>query len=393
MPKTKKNIPIHTRNSDDELSDIQQLANFLVTTETSETAESLVKLAISQSLGAHFQYRLTQTQTTLKDKKLTQALKTDIRDDTVKHLLQERAILAVNKALTQSGVDCIWLNGVALGYSVYPDPQLRVKDTLDCLVAADDVPKAQKVLTSLNFYEPEKESDAYTLSRLPIELHHERHSNLRLVLHQHVIGYGGRATITNERLNMWRANTITFELKEQTFFMLRPEHHFLYLCAQGFLHNGQSTVGLRDLLDLDLLLTTYDLDWKWIVAEASELQWTYLVTYVLELVENYFDTPIPDNIFEALEKQSRADEFMSRIVLKQDNNYEQESVLSYLWQLNVIDMLRTILQLIFPPKRYIRQRYSVRPKRITAPFYVHHIVTHLAQIPIAIIRRIMSLFQ
>ncbi len=393
MPKTKKIIPIPSQNSDDELSDLQQLADLLITTEISESPDSYVKLAISQSLSAYFLHRLTQTQTSLQDKKLIEALKTDIRDNTVNHLLQERATITINKALTQSNINCIWLNGAALAYTVYPDPRLRVKETLDCLLSLDDVPKALKILTSLNFYEPEQEQDTYTLTRLPIVLHHERHSNLRLVLHQHVIGYGGRATITDERLNMWRENTITFDLKEQTFSILRPEHHFLYLCAQGFLHNGQSPVGLRDLLDLDLLLTTYDLDWKWLLAEASELQWTYLVTYVLELVQDYFDTPIPDSIFEALEKQSRADEFMSRIVLKQDNNYQQESILSYLWQLNFIDMLRTILQLIFPPKRYIRQRYSLRPKRVTAPFYVHHIVTHLAQIPIAIIRRIVSLFQ
>jgi len=393
VPKTKKFTPIHSQNTNVELSDIQQLANLLITTDITEPPDSLVKLAISQSLGAFLLHRLTQTQTTLQDKELIQALKTDVRDSAIVHLLQERALLAVNKALTEANINCVWLNGVALSYTVYPTPQLRVKDSLDCLITPDDLPNTLKILKSLNFTEYEESPEAYTLSRLPIQLHHRQHTHLRVVLHQHVIGYGGRVTISDERLNTWRDNTISFDLQDQTFFILRPEHHFLYLCARGFLHNGQSAVELRDLLDLDLLFTTYDLDWDGLLAEVSDLQWTHLVAYVLNLVQDYMETPIPDHIFEALHKQSKTDEFMNYAVLKHDSNYDNDSALTYLWQLSFRDKLWAIIQLVFPPKRYIRQRYSIRSKRVTAPFYVHHIVTHLAQIPIIIIRRIVALFR
>jgi len=390
VPKTKKFIPLQSQRQDDEKSETHQLAKLLVTTGILESPDALVPLAISQSVDSFLLHRLAETQTNLQDYTQIQTLKTNTRDNMVLHLIQERAMLTVNQALTQANINCIWLNGKALGYMIYPEPHLRVTDTVECIIAPDNMPSVVKLLQSIGYYQPDSAHDSYHQS---VQLYHRQHAQLRLVLHEQLKGYSGRALISDERLAQWFDDPLQFKVKEQNLITLQPEHHLLYLCANGFLHDGQSIIGLHDLLDLHLLLTTVDLNWDGLIAEAVELQWTYLVAYVFDVVCDYFDTPISTDVLAALHKQNKADQFMRRIVLNYHDDSQAESVFQYMGQLGIRDKIKTAVQIFFPPKRYIRQRYSIRAKRATAPYYVYRILSYLITMPIKIIRRVLSLLK
>ena len=390
MPKTNKFIPLNSRRADGNFSDAHQLAKLLVTEGLVESPDRLVPLAISQSLGSFLSHRLTQTQNALQDYSQIQALKAETRDNMVLHLRQERAMLAVNQALSQAKINCLWLDGVAVGYTVYPEAHLRVKQTLDCLISSDDIPSAVKILQSLNYDQADTTDDSYTHAHLPIILSHRQDPQLRLVLHQNMKGYSGRNTIPDERLSIWLNEVTSFDSQQQTFFTLKPEHQLLYLCAQGFLYDGQSVIGLIDLLDLHLLLTVHDLDWDELIAEAVDLQWTYLLAYMLNVVRDYFYTEIPPTVLKALQNQNKADQFMRRVVLNYHEDSQEDSIVQYFKQLSVGEKVKTAIQIIFPPKRYIRQRYAIRAKRATIPYYIYRILRYILSIPFAILKRLIS---
>jgi hypothetical protein len=393
VSKTKRFIPLYSRTSDNEAGDRHQLAKFLVSADALESPDDYVQLAIKQSLGSYFLHHLLQTETLLEDDSHVLALKTDTRDNMVLHLIQERAMLAVNQALNEADINCIWLKSAPLSYTVYAKPHLRVKEEIECFVASDDMSNALRILKLLNYYPSEKSNDSYTHARLPITLQHEQQPQLYLTLHQHMIGYSGRPLISDDRFAAWLEHTISFELQRTSFLTLNPEHHFLYLCAHGFLQDGKSVISLRDILDLHLLITSYDLDWDWIIAEADDLEWTYLLVYVLQLLIDYFDTLIPSEIIATLEKRGRADEFMKRLILSDYSGIQNETISQYLSRLSFREKINTLLQIIFPPKRYIRQRYSIRAKRATAPYYVYRIVVQIVKIPTLLIGWLFSLLK
>ena len=82
---------------------------------------------------------------------------------------------------------------------------------------------------------------------------------------------------------------------------------------------------------------------------------------------------------------------MRRIVLNIDT--KGESISEYFGQLSLREKIKTAVQIIFPPKRYIRQHYSIRAKRATAPYYIYRIVSYIIQLPFMIIRWAISLLR
>jgi hypothetical protein len=391
LPKFKQFIPLQSQTSDSTLGKKHQLARLLIASELLEVSSEFVQLAISQSLGPFFLHRLKHTETVLQDPTQIQVLKADARENMVLHLIQERAMFEVNQALLTAGIKCVWLTGVALGHTLYLEPHLRVKGNLDCVVPVDEFPTALEIIKSLHYQQPETLTEFETHDDLSQHIHliHDQYSQLHLKLHQCLSRHSRHDYVSSEHLSQWLEQAVCIEINKQTFFMLKPEHHLLYLCGHGFLQYGESFVGIRDLLDLHLLLTTVDLDWELLITEAVELHWAYLVTYVFNLVRDYFDTPIPPDVFDALYKQNRADEFMNRIVLQHNSTMRDESILQYLSQLSFSEKIKTIVQIIFPPKRYIRQLYSIRAQRATAPYYVYRILDQLRRAFVAILRRLV----
>lgn len=391
MPKIKQFIPLHSQTSDNSLSQNHQLARLLIATELLDVPSECAQFAISHLLGSFLLHRLKQTDTVLQDSTQMQALKADARENMVLHLVQERAMFEVNQALLTAGIKCVWLAGVALGHMLYSESYLRVKGDLDCIVSPDDFPTALEVIKSLNYQQPENllEPEAHDDFSQHIHLIHNQYAQLHLKLHHCMLRHAGHDYIPSEHLTQWLEQAVCIEVNKQAFFTLKPEHHILYLCGRGFLQQGQSIFGLRDVLDLHLLLTAYDLDWDMLIAEAVDLNWTYLVTYVFNLVHDYFDTPIPPDVFDALYKQNRVDEFMNRIILQHNSNTRDESILQYLSQLSFSEKIKTIVQIVFPQKRYIRQLYSIRAQRATAPYYVYRILDQLRGVFVAVFRRIM----
>lgn len=379
-------MPIATHK----MSDKHQLACLLSAETIAECPPSLILLAIDQLLSPLLLYRLTKPETAITDSAPMQALTADAREHMILYLLQERAMFEVNQALTTAGIQCVWLKGASLGYTVYPEPQLRVKGDLDCIVPLEDFPVALEILLSMNYVLPENMLKSTALERLSHHTHlmHSQYPQLRLELHHRLLGPSGENDLPSEHLAKWFDQSITFEVNQQTFFTFRPEHHTLYLCAHGFLQHGESFVGLRDLLDLHLLITTYNLDWEVVVAEAIDLKWTFLVNYVLHLVQEYFETTIPFDVFDTLQTHQTTDESIGRIVLKRHDDIRGESMLQFLGQLTLREKAYTLYQIILPPRDYMRQRYAIPPNRSTLPYYGYRIFYQSKGFVVAILRRL-----
>jgi hypothetical protein len=388
-------MPISTHK----ISDKHQLARLLLDDTVVEFPHSLILLAIDQLLGPLLLHNVTKTKSIVNDSVQMRALTADARERMILYLLQERAMFEVNQAITAAGIQCVWLKGTSLGHTVYPEPQLRVKGDLDCIVPLEDFPIALDILLSMNYVLPENMLKTVAHDRLSHHTHliHSHYPQLHLELHHRLLGHSGENDLPREHLAAWLDQSITFEVNQQTFFTFKPEHHVLYLCAHGFLQHGEAFVGLRDLLDLHLLITTYNLDWELLVTEVIDLKWTFLVNYVLNRVQEYFDTAIPLDVFDTLQAYQTTDESIDRIVLKRHGNIRGESVLQLLGQLTLREKARTLYQIILPPRDYMRQRYAIPPNHLTLPYYGYRLLYQSKGFVVAILRRLSfylrSIFQ
>lgn len=378
----------NTKHQENEKRHTPQLAHFLAGIDTQIQPEDIVQSAIGESLGPMFLYRLKEASIVLDNEQKFGALSTDVKAWKVISLLQEQAMLEVNQALSQAGIRCVWLKGAVLGRLIYPEVYLRPKFDLDCIVYENDFSRALDILLNMNYVHADGGLKIRTVAheRLEhhVELKHTHHRHVQLELHRHLLGMAGTTLIPLDKLGQWLDQAVTIEVANQTVYTLRPEHHFLYLCAHTFLQHGETHLGLLQLLDMYFFLTTFKLDWDVLTEEAKELNWTFLADYSLRRIQEIFDIPIDSHVFQLLRANGVEDQSASYMLLKRHQIFQSEYEFSFMSQLSLHDQITTILQLVFPPERFMRIRYLIPPERHVLPYYGYRLVILM----IAMIRRV-----
>jgi len=86
-------------------------------------------------------------------------------------------------------------------------------------------------------------------------------------------------------------------------YVLAAEDQILHSATHLF-HDGELPHGLRDLTDLDLLLSDAALDrdfWQRLTARADELQLSRSLYYALRYLRHFLGTPVPDYVMDTLD--------------------------------------------------------------------------------------------
>jgi hypothetical protein len=293
------------------------------------------------------------------------------RETALRYIVQDRAQSEVNQALDRANIPTIWLKGAALARLVYPKPELRPMIDLDILVPCEDYDRAVGVLKALGYSENEF-SEKLLIDKWERKLSHHYQliggmaNMVRLELH---FQFSKNILLMEEQLGWFWDQTQA--LDHDTYRVLKPEAHLLYLCAHATLQHGEGQLRLLRYLDLHLLILNTPLDWSLVVEQAVRFKWTYAVERALTLTAQFFGTPIPDAVIRDLQDRRPSGEDVLNVVILQEESADWFRAKPLFEQLSTRDRLAVIRTVLLPPPTYMRSRYDVEPGKRLLPYYLH----------------------
>jgi hypothetical protein len=293
----------------------------------------------------------------------------------------------IARALDEAGIAHIWLKGIVLAATVYPDPALRPMVDLDLLVRPEENPEALECLRQLGYVRDAHTAlfDPATLVRQGLIHHHVLRGgpaqSVVIELHYNLLVPRASNFLSPQQERWFYAQAMPYTNGNDQFIGLSTEAHFLYLCAHMVLQHGLEDFALTRLLDLHLLITQRSLNWRALVREAVNLRWTYVLERALQQVKELFDTAIPSGVLEELCAERPSDDSLRRVdALGQPGalfeSYKQ-SVARLPWRKQVAWAWRVAV----PDPSYMRWRYSLSAHQWVGPSYARrwsHQLRHLA---------------
>lgn len=279
----------------------------------------------------------------------------------------ERVLMAV----TQAGVEFIWMKGAALAYTVYPNPACRARGDLDLWIRMEDLSRATVALEGLGYHLKNKEDRPEALillvggeqqmvgQGLGLELIELQWPAIRSewVRHTTAVDHAG---IWQRRLSMiWG---------DKSFCIMAPEDALIHLCVHQAINHQFGMSWLRNLLDIHLLVTRYELDWSQVAARASQWRLATVVWTVLSLAQRLLGTAAPDAFLQSLSPPRWQRWLINRLRLEEALLVMRPGVYDhrrFLIQMAMVDRLRDgaalLLRGLFPEAAWLQARYGVDP--------------------------------
>lgn len=293
------------------------------------------------------------------------------------HMIRlDAACKQVTAALEAAQIPALWLKGIALAHTVYPQPSLRTMSDLDVLVPYEQREQALAVVQGLGYHFFPQRANLFGSSNLAehLQFHHYQlrgglYDSITLELHFHllmpyrVLPYNKLAWFWSQTRQIHNGSRVR---------ILQPEAHLLYLIAHALIQHGEAELTQRQILDVHLLIMTYPrLDWNRVVDQAAELGWGYAVDRALRRSIDWFATPIPAQALEQLAPYIASDDPIARHVRRlAGKGPHLEYVLNLLTRLSLQDRIRLMGRLAFPPRAYMRAHYGLRDTQPVWPAYL-----------------------
>ncbi|MCA9883606.1 MAG: nucleotidyltransferase family protein [Anaerolineae bacterium] len=328
----------------------------------------IVETALSNGMGPMLLWSLAQAG--LRAESWALPLKRESRWIGIENIRLEMAFEQVKSAFEIADIPALWVKGIVLSATVYPEPTLRPMSDLDVLVQPDHRDRALKLLKTLGYLPGDWKSLFEVSDPITSEFaYHQQlhHQNLGVILELHE-----RFPLTILKPeNMAWFWTQKQSLNNSSAMTLMPEAHLLYLCAHATLQHGENEFRLLRYLDLHLLITQTELQWSIVVEQAITFGWTYSVERALNVTKKYFATQIPNWVFAQLESRRPASEdvlFAERLGTK---GADWGKVRRQLAMLPLEKRFRYLARIAFPPFAFMRQHYGNRFGRFTVLAYFY----------------------
>jgi hypothetical protein len=330
----------------------------------------LCTLALQHSVGPYLLWRLAEAEaTTLCGNSWTQRLKAKSRWTALEQIRLDIALAEVDAAFRSAGIFAIWLKGIALARTVYPQPLLRPMGDLDTLIPYDQRKQALEIALQLG-YVPGSERGVGLLDsqdELKDALTHHDHLHSpqhRVILELHF--QFARTLLSLEHMAWFYSQT---ERTDDDLLILRSEAHLLYLCAHATLQHGETDFRLVRYLDLHLLISEKKINWNIVIERAVELGWSYAVERSLRVAVMHFSTAVPDDVFEQLTKRRLGHDMVTVAMEIRDAGARWSKVRRELSLLPFKQQARLAWRIAVPSKAYMRERYADRPLTFAALLY------------------------
>lgn len=231
----------------------------------------------------------------------------------------------------------------------YPNPEFRKMGDVDILVHAEDKEKAEGELLKLGFREnAEKKAQdlewVFYKNDFEIELHHQLLYNADFNEAQH-IAFCDRA---------WEYAT----LEDGIQYHLKPEFHFVFLILHLRKHFLWAGVGIRQFMDLAVMMKNADLDWNKVEKYLIDLELLPFAQKCFALIERWFEiTPpiaseqITDEFYSSVTQTILSDGVFGR---RDEESMENNKVLNTTRKHGKI---LPMLSVIFPPYSQMKEKY------------------------------------
>lgn len=201
--------------------------------------------------------------------------------------------------LDRQGISAIPFKGPILATTVYGNLALREFLDLDILVHERDLVKAKDLLFSAGYHLWQPLTDAQEASHL-----HSEHSytfiqadrKVHVDLHWRLTQRHHSFALDPERL--W-ARAPRVSLAGRTVLSLPPEEMLLILCMHGAKHYWERLGWVCDVAEL--IRACPELDYKWLLTQAADLNSNRFLTVGLFLAEDFLGASLPEYVSQRVQ--------------------------------------------------------------------------------------------
>jgi len=213
-------------------------------------------------------------------------------------------IYQINKALYLSDIPSVFLKGAAYHIANLPVGEGRLYNDIDFMVPKKNIEEVEQIL-NLHGWKSSHNSDydetyyRTWMHEIPPLRHVSRGSVIDL---HHAILPKTAALKPDSELLIQQRQSI--QLDQGSYCVLSPIDMVLHSATHLF-HEGELDKGLRDLMDLDLLLKHFGKEsdfWGAIVPRAERLQLTLPLFYTVRYCKTLLHTPVPKKVQAALQE-------------------------------------------------------------------------------------------
>jgi hypothetical protein len=291
----------------------------------------------------------------------------------IQYVALDAARKRVSAALAAAQIPSLWLKGIALAHTIYPQPVLRSMSDLDVLVPFEQRENARQVVAGLGYHFQDtggqllRPTEALQHS---LTHHYQLNSDsVTLELHFRLLG-GFDELISPENQTWFWTQTLSIP-DDPDFTILQPEAHLLYLMAHLSLQHKEEDSLLRQYFDLHQLVKSTDIDWDKTVEWAGKLGWSEVVERDLNRSVRYFSTPIPASVFTRLQENRSNDRSGGLSLRFQGKGSRWSRVAMKSKRLPLKDRVVYLFRLLVPPKPYMQARYGLSGNRFIYHFYLY----------------------
>ncbi len=203
----------------------------------------------------------------------------------------------IRRALAGTTIPRVLLKGAAYVAADLPAAQGRLADDVDLLVPRESLGEVERLLRQWG-WEPlsaDEYDDHYYrawMHELPPLRHRERGTVLDV--HHTILPPTGR--VHPDPALLFQASR---PIGDSGYRMLAPEDMWLH-CAAHLFQDSDLSGGLRDLIDLDLMLRHFGATepgfWERLAPRAEQLQLTGPLHYALRYTVGWLNTPVPEAV-------------------------------------------------------------------------------------------------
>lgn len=245
----------------------------------------------------------------------------------------------VSKALAEENIKNIVVKGPVVK-KYYPDPDLRTMGDIDIVVHKDNMPKAHEIMKKLGFHICESGIDEYKFKR----------NNMYIELHEDLTStdFGTGVDYKSEMQYIFNCVKNPDEYIQE----LTDECHMVYLILHIANHLFNSGCGVRQILDIALVLKHCNIDINNVLEKFNSFKLTELAHVVFYLCDKWFgikceDYTIDNDLYEYMSDHILEGGVFGFAANREDNKTIRDSIREK-------NKLKFLIKKAFPPINQMR---------------------------------------
>jgi hypothetical protein len=282
--------------------------------------------------------------------------------------LQVRELNRVLAGLESRGIKPLVLKGAALAHTHYEESWLRPRLDADLLIARSDRQRVRDALRVLGYAQLPLISGELVMSQMPFGCIDPMGMQHVLDVHWRIANPQVLADLPGYEELASRASTIC--VRGQPMRIACPVDALLLACVHRAAHHDLAD-DLLWLYDIHLIAERFGSDeWNNFAALASEHRVRALCHDGLRMAHDSFHTPIPRDVFVQMNKGRKE---RSAVFLKK-NLTRLDKLVADLGALGLRARMRLVFEHLFPPARYISEKYGTQRRVLLPMLYLRRVI-------------------